>query len=61
MQEAWIQLSCPTCDEQWQENPTELPKPGESFTCDHCEATRTVSEFTKTARDFEMLESFHGA
>ncbi|MFC7138564.1 hypothetical protein ACFQMA_01785 [Halosimplex aquaticum] len=59
MQEAWIQLRCPDCGEQWEANPVDLPEPQGSFTCEQCDGARPVSEFTKTARDFEILESFH--
>lgn len=58
MQEAWIQLQCPGCDKRWEANPAELPAPDGSYTCEDCDATRRVSEFPKTARDFEILESF---
>lgn len=60
MQEAWIQLQCPDCAEQWEANPSDVPEPGDALTCEHCDATRRVSEFAKTTRDFEILESFHG-
>jgi hypothetical protein len=60
MQEAWIQLRCPACETQWEANPADLPAPQETMTCDSCGDTRRISEFTKTARDFEVLESFHG-
>jgi hypothetical protein len=59
MQEAWIRLRCPDCDEQWQANPADLHAPDLAFSCEHCEGTRPLSEFTKTARDFEILEEFH--
>ena len=59
MQEAWIQIQCPACEEQWEANPADLPEPGDEFTCEYCEETRTVSEFAKTVRDFEILDNFH--
>jgi hypothetical protein len=59
MQEAWIQLQCPACEEQWEANPADLPGPDEAYTCDHCSAERRIAEFAKTARDFEILEEFH--
>ncbi|WP_436931066.1 DUF7836 family putative zinc-binding protein [Halosimplex halobium] len=61
MQEAWIQLQCPECGEQWEANPADLPEPDAAFGCKDCEARRPLSEFTKTARDFEILEEFHGS
>ena len=59
MQEAWIQLQCPDCTEQWEANPADLSEPQREFDCAHCETTRPLSEFTKTVRDFEILEEFH--
>jgi len=58
MQDAWIQLQCPNCDEQWEANPADLDEPAAEFTCDHCGATNHLSEFAKTTRDFEVLEEF---
>ena len=60
MREAWIRLECPECTETWEANPADLPAPGRSFTCKHCGATRSISEFPRTQRGFEILESFHG-
>ncbi|PSP53612.1 hypothetical protein BRC74_03540 [Halobacteriales archaeon QH_7_68_42] len=61
MQEAWIQLQCPGCEEQREANPADLPGPQATRTCDSCGETRPTSEFTRTVRDFEILESFHAA
>ncbi|WP_459192755.1 DUF7836 family putative zinc-binding protein [Halosimplex sp. J119] len=61
MQEAWIQLRCPDCDEQWEANPADLHSPDEAFTCEGCDGTRPLSEFTKTQRDFEILRDFHAS
>ncbi|MEF8852964.1 MAG: hypothetical protein V5A44_09765 [Haloarculaceae archaeon] len=61
MQEAWIQLQCPDCEAQWEANPADLPEPQATLTCEDCGETRRVSEFTKTARDFEILAEFHAA
>lgn len=60
MAEAWIQLFCPNCEESWEENLNTLSPPSSEFTCDHCEATRPMAEFMRTARDLEILEEFHG-
>ena len=60
MQEAWIQLRCPDCEDQWEANPSNLPAPQERMACESCGETRHVSELTKTARDLEVLEEFHG-
>jgi hypothetical protein len=59
MQEAWIQLQCPDCTEDWEANPADLPDPGTEMTCNHCDGTHPVSEFTQTARDLEILREFH--
>jgi len=59
MQEAWIQLQCPDCGEQWEANPADLSEPAAEFACKECSGTARLSEFTKTARDFEILDEFH--
>jgi hypothetical protein len=59
MQEAWIQLACPACEETWESNPADLPAPAEEYDCKHCGHTAPVSEFMRTGRDLEILESFH--
>ena len=59
MNEAYIQLSCPKCEEHWEANPGNLPAPKTPFTCNHCGTTRPTAEFARTARDFEILASFH--
>jgi tRNA(Ile2) C34 agmatinyltransferase TiaS len=58
MPEAWIQLQCAACGERWESSPSDLPAPGQPFTCKHCEETRPTSEFMKTKRDLEILEEF---
>lgn len=58
MTEAWIQLSCPDCGKDWEESPSAIPDSGEDFSCPDCEARRPVAEFTRTQRDFEILEEF---
>ncbi len=59
MSEAWIDLECPDCAEQWERNLTELPAPGNEFRCDHCDAERPIAEFVKTQRGLEIHEQFH--
>lgn len=59
MAEAWIQLYCPSCEEPWEENPSTLPAPDATYTCDHCGTARPMAEFMRTARDLEILEEFH--
>lgn len=59
MSEAWIQLLCPECERMWESSPGDLPAPGERFACERCGATRSVSEFARTQRDLDILESFH--
>ena len=58
MTEAWIQLTCPDCSEHWEANPADLPAPGDPFDCPACGERRSVSEFTRTGRDLEILEQF---
>lgn len=60
MTEAWIQLSCPACDKEWEASPSALPDPSEEFACPDCADRRPLAEFTRTQRDFEIVESFHG-
>lgn len=61
MQEAWVQLQCPDCTEQWEANPADLHRPDREFTCKDCGGTRPLSEFARTARDFEIIEEFNAA
>ena len=59
MQESWIPLQCPECNESWEATLADLPEPDESFVCDHCDAVRPTAEFTKTARGLEILRDFY--
>ncbi|MFB6310985.1 MAG: hypothetical protein ABEH64_07360 [Salinirussus sp.] len=59
MNEAWIELQCPACGEDWEANPAELPAPDERFRCNHCGEERPTGEFALTTRGFEILEEFH--
>lgn len=59
MTEAWIQLSCPDCEEHWEANPSDLPSPGREFQCPHCGASSPISEFMRAQRDLEVLQEFH--
>lgn len=59
MTEAWIQMVCPACSKDWEANPSALPEPGAQFDCPDCAEQRPVSEFTRTKRDFEIVEQFH--
>lgn len=61
MTEAWIQLTCPDCEKDWEESPSALPDPGAGFTCPDCAERRPLSEFTRTQRDFEIVEQFEGS
>jgi hypothetical protein len=58
MPPAWIQLQCPACGDDWEADPTALPAPDESFSCDGCGATERTAEFMKTTRSLEVLEEF---
>lgn len=60
MQEAWIQLHCPDCQENWEANPADLPEPDSEFSCQHCDSARPTAEFVKTTRGLEILRDFHG-
>ncbi|MFC7046811.1 hypothetical protein ACFQH6_16640 [Halobacteriaceae archaeon GCM10025711] len=59
MQEAWIDLQCPSCTESWEANPSELPAPDHEFACDHCGERRNLAEFMQSTRDLEVLQQFH--
>lgn len=59
MSEAWVELACPDCADEWQANPSDLPSPGEQLTCDGCGAVRPTAEFLRTQRALEILEQFH--
>lgn len=58
MQEAWLQLRCPTCTGSWEADVTDLPAPDTPFVCDGCGTERPLSEFMRTARDLEVLQAF---
>ena len=58
MPEAWIQLECPSCGEDWERDPADLPDSDAEFECPSCGEQRRMAEFTKTQRDLEMLEQF---
>ncbi|QIO22933.1 hypothetical protein [Haloarcula sp. JP-L23] len=58
MQEAWVQLQCPDCEENWEANVTDLSSPDTTFACKDCGHERRLAEFMKTARDLEVLEQF---
>jgi uncharacterized Zn ribbon protein len=60
MQEAWIQIQCPDCTTEWEERVSELPASGKQFQCDHCDTYSSMAEFTKTARDLEVLRDMNG-
>lgn len=59
MREAFVRLLCPECNSGWEENPTDMPPPGELFECSNCGAARPTAEFMRTTRDLEILEEFH--
>ncbi|MFB6135399.1 MAG: hypothetical protein ABEJ04_01440 [Halobacteriaceae archaeon] len=60
MNEAWIQLRCPACQEDWESNPADLPAPDQSFECPHCGEDASMREFMKTPRALDILAEFHG-
>lgn len=55
MQEAWITVQCPHCEETWEAEVDELPAPDDQFQCDNCDDYGRTSEFAKTPRDLEVL------
>lgn len=59
MREAWIRLECPSCQRRWEVNPSGLPSPRDRYACAHCGARRTLSEFTVTRRELEILDELH--
>lgn len=59
MQEAWIELECPSCGEQWEETLDELPSPDGEHACRNCGEVRPMVELAQTERDLDILESFH--
>ncbi len=58
MVEAFVRLVCPECGKEWQDNPVELPNVRTNFSCQHCHATRRLSEFMRTERDLEAVKQF---
>ena len=59
MSDAFVRILCPSCGKDWQANLNKVPEPGAEMTCDDCGTTRSVSEFTRTSRDFEILAEFY--
>jgi predicted RNA-binding Zn-ribbon protein involved in translation (DUF1610 family) len=53
--ETFVELLCPECSKHWEATPSALPDPDESFDCPNCGERRRPSEFTRTARDLEVL------
>lgn len=60
MQATWIPLQCPACDNTWESGPESLPAPGNEFRCVECGTSRSVVEFVKTQRGWDILKEFHG-
>ncbi len=58
MDEAFVQLLCPECSKDWQENPIDLPELRRNFSCPSCHATRRLAEFMRTDRDLEAVKQF---
>lgn len=61
MQTPWIPLQCPACDHTWENGPESLPEPGNDLSCVSCGTSRSVVEFVKTQRGWDILNDFHGA
>lgn len=56
MVRAYVQLACPSCGEHWESDPSDLTPPDEEFRCNHCGATRRLSEFARTHRDLRIMK-----
>jgi ssDNA-binding Zn-finger/Zn-ribbon topoisomerase 1 len=54
--EAYVQLTCPECQKNWESTPSELPTHDENFSCPNCHATRRTAVFMRTDRDLENLK-----
>lgn len=54
--EAFVRLFCPECGKDWQNNPSDLPRPESNFNCPNCHATRRTAEFMRTDRDLQTLK-----
>lgn len=59
MQEAWIELECPSCGELWEAKLDDLPGPEGEHECQNCGDRRPMVELAQTERELEILESFH--
>ncbi|MCU4799425.1 hypothetical protein OB920_03445 [Halobacteria archaeon HArc-gm2] len=58
MPRSWIDLECPSCGEDWEADPSDLPSPDATFECRNCGEERSMAEFTKTQRSLEILKEF---
>jgi hypothetical protein len=59
MQEAWVTLQCPDCEEHWEAQVGDLSAPDTEFDCHSCETVAPLAEFMQTSRDLEVLQEFH--
>jgi len=59
MQEAWVTLQCPDCDEHWEAQVGDLPAPETGFDCHDCGTEASLAEFMQTKRDLEVVREFH--
>jgi predicted RNA-binding Zn-ribbon protein involved in translation (DUF1610 family) len=55
MQEAYVQLTCPSCDKHWEADANDMPDPKEPFVCPDCGSEHPTAEFARTERDLEVL------
>lgn len=60
MDQGWIQVTCGSCDREWQERLSDLPTPGGSFQCGNCDVAAPISDFVKTSEGYDILKQFHG-
>ncbi|WP_193222406.1 DUF7836 family putative zinc-binding protein [Halosegnis rubeus] len=57
MVETYVRLLCPDCEKSWEESPNDLPEPSETFYCPDCNAENRLSEFARTERDLETMQT----
>lgn len=53
---AYVQLLCPNCEKDWEENASDLPALDDTFYCPDCHTGHPLAEFARTQRDVETLE-----
>jgi len=59
MQEAWLQLECPDCNDHREATVHDLSTPETEYACPSCGSRRPLREFMATTRDLEVLQQFY--